>query len=791
VAYWQRWLNKNYRNGELHVLNRHPGILAPLNLRQALLPALLAAFALAAPSRAQAATAAAATAAAADGAAPLEEITITARRRSERLSDAPLAATVQTGRELQEQSALLIEDVAREVPNVLAFKSARSVSALEITMRGQTAVPSSIVYDPAVGLYVDGVYVANGQGAMGTLLDIDRVEIVRGAQGTLFGRNNTGGSVALTTNRPDLGGYAEEFSLAGGSKSLFEGRAIFNVPLSGTFGLRFAYQSNRHDGWGSSLATGQDNFMNQHRDQLRVGALWRPSDSFDAYFSFERFNANEVGALLHPLANTFLASIPGVQVPDDFYQTDTGTIQSDVARTDALQLTLRQHFSALLDAKLILAYRSLRDVNDYDADALAVPAVDVALSSTSYQRSAELQLNGTTPGSAVDWVGGLYWFHDHGSSDSNQAPSILATPPFDSVNTLELNSVHNRSLAGFLHGELHVNRAWSIAAGVRDTHDERSVDDNAFWLNLPGAGPQTCSITDAATGAPLGFETATGACPPLHSEISYSYWSWELASHYRINDRLMTYLRSGRAQRSGGWNIPVASNQPSPFRPEQLTDVELGLKGSSDDGKMIWSMALFSGQYTDMQRLLALFAGQTVVTEVINAGKARVDGLEFESQAQLTRSFSLRAALGYTEASYQRFTGPDGSDLSHNDFYMTPRFQWNLAGMYDVALGHGRLRARADYAWHDRVEFNVINDFNHQSPVGLVNARVSYQAGNSGFEVAIFGTNLSDERYAYNGGTILAPLPPLGQAGPLTSWQAAADRRLIGLEVSYRLGPRH
>jgi hypothetical protein len=111
--------------------------------------------------------------------------------------------------------------------------------------------------------------------------------------------------------------------------------------------------------------------------------------------------------------------------------------------------------------------------------------------------------------------------------------------------------------------------------------------------------------------------------------------------------------------------------------------------------------------------------------------------------------------------------------------------------MYDVALGHGRLRARADYAWHDRVEFNVINDFNHQSPVGLVNARVSYLAGSSGFEVAIFGTNLSDERYAYNGGTILAPLPPLGQAGPLTSWQAAADRRLIGLEVSYRLGPRH
>jgi iron complex outermembrane recepter protein len=716
----------------------------------------------------------------------LEEITITARRRNERLSDVPLAATVQTGADLQAQNAVLFEDVARQAPNVLAFKSARSVSALEVTMRGQTAIPSSIVYDPAVGLYIDGVYVANGQGAMGTLLDIDRVEIVRGAQGTLFGRNNTGGSIALVTNRPDLSGYAEEFSLSGGNKNLFAGRAIFNVPLTGTFGLRLAYQSNRHDGWGSSLATSQDDFMNQHRDQLRVGAMWKPNDGFDAYFTFERFNANEVGALLHPLSGTFLAAVPGDQVPADFYQTDTGTIQSDVARTDALQLTLTQHFSPLLSARLILAYRSLRDLNDYDADAFALPAVDVALASTSYQRSAELQLNGTTPGSAVDWVGGLYWFHDHGSADSNQAPSVLATPPFDSVNTLELNSVHNRSAAAFMHGELHVNQAWSVATGVRYTHDERAVDDNAFWLNLPGFGPQTCSITDATTGVPLGFETATGACPPIHNSVTYGYWSWELASHYRFSSQLMGYLRSGRAQRSGGWNIPIGTNQDSPFHPEQLTDVELGLKGNNG-GQLQWNLAVFSGQYNDLQRLLALFSGQTVITEVINAGKARVSGLELESQLQLTRSFGLHAALGYTDASYQRFTGPDGSDLSHNDFYMTPRYQWSLAGTYDTALGTGRLRVRADYAWHDRVEFNVINDFNHQSAVGLVNARVSYLAGDSGFEVAAFGTNLTDQQYAYNGGTILAPLPPLGQAGPLTSWQAAADRRLVGLELSYRL----
>lgn len=721
---------------------------------------------------------------------------MTSRRRVEKLIDVPLSETVLSGSELQQQSAVLIEDVARQAPNVLAFKSARSVSALEVTMRGQTAIPSSIVYDPAVGLYIDGVYVANGQGAMATLLDVDRVEIVRGAQGTLFGRNNTGGSIAVVSNRPDLHGYAEEFSVSGGSKSLFEGRAIFNVPVSGTFGLRLAYQEDQHDGWGSSIATSQKNFMNQHRDQLRAGALWQPSDKFDAYLTFERFNANEVGALLHPLSGTFLENFPGDQVPASFYQTDTGRIQSDIARTNAAQLTVTQHFSPLLTARVILAYRALRDVNDYDADAFAIPVADVALTSTSYQRSAELQLNGRTPSGLLDWVGGLYWFHDHGSADSNLTPSALAPAPINTLNTFEVNSVHNRSTAAYLHGDWHVDQNWSVSAGLRHTGDERTVDDNAYWQDFPVPGlgliPQVCSITDHLSGQPLGLESLPpGPCTPIHNAVSYSFWSWELGTRYHFSERLMSYLRAGRAQRSGGWNIPVASDADTPFRPETLTDIEIGLKGNSAGQRASWDLALFSGQYTDMQRLLARLVNSTPITQVINAGKARVSGAEFEGQLQITRSFGARASLGYTDASYQRFIAPDGSDLTQNKFYMTPRYQWSLAGTYEVPLAAGKLQLRADYAWHDRVEFNVINDLNHQGPVGLLNARVTYVAGSSGFEVAVFGTNLADRQYAYVGGTILAPLPPPAPPilVPLTSWQAAADRRLLGVELSYRLRP--
>ena len=127
-----------------------------------------------------------------------------------------------------------------------------------------------------MGLYINGVYVAEGQAAMGTLLDIDNVEIVRGTQGTLFGRNNTGGSVSIHTRAPQLDSYSGEFALAGGNDGLFGARAIVNVPLASTLAVRFAYQDNQHQGWGSSIVTGQNNFMDQHRYQARGSLLWQP-----------------------------------------------------------------------------------------------------------------------------------------------------------------------------------------------------------------------------------------------------------------------------------------------------------------------------------------------------------------------------------------------------------------------------------------------------------------------------------------------------------------------------------
>ncbi|HUN93525.1 MAG TPA: TonB-dependent receptor plug domain-containing protein, partial [Burkholderiaceae bacterium] len=404
----------------------------------------------------------------------LEEAVITARRRPERLQDAPLAATVESGDQLQEQDAVVFGDVGRLVPNVRMVASPQSASALDITMRGQTVNRSAIVFDSAVGLYVDGVYVANGQGAMSTLLDIDSVEIVRGAQGTLFGRNNTGGSISFHTNRPQLDAYSAEVAGAVGSDRLFMGRGIVNVPLGDTFGVRLAYQDNERKGYGSSVGSGQDDFGNQHRYQARLGALWRPNDAFNAYMTFERFDAKEAGALLHPLPGTQVdqlgqaaqlfpqLGLPAVTVPTDPYQTDAGLPSHDDTTVDATQLTLSQAIGEFATARLILGYRKLSNDTAIDIDATTLPLADTTLQNTSSQKSAELQLAGAALDRRLDWVAGLYGFRDDGSAPSTLAP---ASPQFVALlqqlqtgaqlspyPVAEQNAAHNTSNAAFAHG---------------------------------------------------------------------------------------------------------------------------------------------------------------------------------------------------------------------------------------------------------------------------------------------------------------------------------------------------
>jgi iron complex outermembrane receptor protein len=733
----------------------------------------------------------------------LSEVVIYARRRTEAAQDSPLAVTVRSGEELHEQLADMIGDVGRDIPNVYMVSSPQSVSALNITMRGQSVTRSAIVFDSAVGVYVDGVYVADSQGAMSTLLDVDSVEVVRGSQGTLFGRNNTGGAVLFYTHRPDLTTDTAELAVSGGDYREFMGRAIVNLPVSSSFGLRFAYQDNSRAGFGWSEGDGQTNLENQHRYTARTSALWKPADGTEAYFTFEHFEANEHGAILHPLPGTLVSQLgqlfselpvtglPRVQFPSNPFVADGGYPGLDDAKTDALQLTITQQLTEENVAKLILGYRHLQATSALDVDASPIPFADTLLFNTSNQKSAELQLSGTYPQQRFDWVGGLYWFQDNGGAPSQHQPGspeflsklaqvdaltgLTLSSEFPSTTDYDQNNVVNISEAAYVHSEGHITRDWALAAGARYTHDKRELQENDY-LFVPGLGP-SCQI-----GVPI-----IGPCPDFTKVAGFDYESWEVSTHYRLNDAWNTYARIGRSYRSGGWNVPLASFNDVPYRPEQLTDYEIGTKANLLGNSLVLDADVFFGQYDDMQRLLGVLdSDNSPATLVINAGRARVSGTEFEGRWRMSARTTVNTSFGWTDGHYQyfRYTPvPDqpSVNLAGNSFSETPPCQASVGARYEYPVSLGRLQLSADYAWQAKVQFNVINDFNYQPSYGTLNGRIAL-AGKPDWELAFYATNLTDQRFAYNGGTITLPPSPAA----IFAWRVPGAPRMVALEAVYR-----
>jgi iron complex outermembrane recepter protein len=758
----------------------------------------------------------------------LAEVTVYARRREEKIEDVPVAITVHTGQELQDASAVLIEDVGRDAPNTRMVSSPQSVSALDVTIRGQTVNRSAIMFDPAVGLYVDGLYIANGQGSMMTLLDMDSVEVIRGSQGTLFGRNNTGGSILMLTHRPDLQQTSAEVALGGGNYDQFMDRAIFNLAVGDDLAIRVAYQGNYRSGFGSSISSGQENFENQHRYEARFGVLWKPAEATELYFTYERFDATEIGGLLHPLTGpppgtlvsqigaTFamfpqIPGLPTVSFPSNPYQTDGSFPAYDDAYTDTVQLTLTQQLASDLAAKLIVGYRHLYANTALDVDATTLPLADTTLWNTSNQKSAELQLNGKALAQRLDWVAGLYWFQDNGGAPSVQAPAspqflsalqelytvtggqvnFVNPPIFSAVPVYDDNWVQNRSEAAYLHGKYALTSQWELAGGLRYTQDRRQAADDAYVLTPFGAD---CTLLDVALPPPY---LVGGPCPADNHSVTYDYWSWEASSSYRLTPELLAYVRSGHSQRSGGWNVPFTTLQDQPFRPETLTDYEIGMKADLMGGALIVNGDVFYGIYDDMQRLLArLNPDGTPVTVVTNAGKARVSGAELETQWRATERTTLGTSFGWTDARYDTFVyqpsylpvpGLPAENLANNEFYQTPRLSGDVYGSYQFPVTVGEVLVRADYAWQDRVEFNVINDFNYQGPYGTANARVALTSHARDWELALFADNLTDKHYAYTGGTLGAPLAPT----PTIAWNIPGARLTAGLEGTYRWSASH
>ncbi|MET0371312.1 MAG: TonB-dependent receptor [Sphingobium sp.] len=668
---------------------------------------------------------------------PTGDIIVTARRRAESLQDVPVAVTAVTQQDLEQRSTRGIEDVAQIAPNLNIGQATRGAGVATVNMRGQENTGQAITNDPAVGIYFDEVYLGRSAGnLLASILDMSSVEVLRGPQGTLFGRNNTGGAILLTPNRPTLSGFSGSVLGSYGSFDEVKLQGTADIALvDDKLGVRGSFELHRRDGIGRSITTGNDNYGDRHRESGRLGVRWRPADTITLDFTYDFTDIKETGQVLGPLT-----PFPGL----GFYDNRSGLVSpSQEAHIDGYTLRTEIEATPDLGFKLIIGRRLLTTDQVSDVDQTPAASVDVRQFADQNQWTFELQASGTTLRDAASWLssvdftGGVFYFDEDGS-DSSLLPVPVATL-FGTGRTLR-NYARNQSAAAYLQIESnHFDRLF-FTAGARYTKDEREL---TIQTGVNGA----CGLAALPVGTPIDL------CKQSAS-ADFSYWSYSLGSRFKINDDANVYVKFDRGQRAGG--LDDTPRAIVPFRPEVVTSLEAGLKLSLLDRRLRANLAIFRMKVGDLQRSVLLIEPTTgsPYSSVFNAAKSRVQGFEAEVNLTPVDGLTLGGSLGLIDADYTRFTNPaTGADQSSFRFPNTPKKTYSLSASYDAPITDtiGML-ARIDYAYRSKLYFDVFNDPRAvQNGYGVLNGRIQLNIQDvvgKQVSLAVFGRNLTDRHYS-------------------------------------------
>ncbi|MDO7842135.1 TonB-dependent receptor [Sphingomonas immobilis] len=671
-----------------------------------------------------------------------DDIVVTARRREESLLEVPVAVTVLSTAELSQRSTQGVADLAATAPNLQIGQATRGGSVATVSMRGQENTGQAITNDPAVGIYFDEVYLGRSAGnLLASIQDMASVQVLRGPQGTLFGRNNTGGAILLTPIRPNLSDFGGSVQAAYGSFNYVDLQAILNVPIvEGKLAVRGSFDFLRRDGVGRSIVTGINSYGNRQRESGRAAIRYTPTDTITMDLTYDYTNIHETGILEVPLT-----PFPGL----GFYELRSGLL-TPLSKANIQGYTFRSEFEANPDLtfKLIVGRRTLTTDQQSDVDTGPAPSVDVRQFADQSQWTFELQATGKILTNAASWLegvdftaGGFYF--DEDGSDNSLLP-IPAATLFGTGRTLR-NFARNRSTAGYLQIETnHWNKLF-LTLGGRYTSDNR---DLRIQTGVNGA----CGLAALPAGTPIALCNQIGSA-------NFGYWSYSVGARYRFTDQINAYVKFDRGQRAGG--LDDTPTTIVPFQPEVVNSLEAGVKVESLDRRFHASLAVFQMKVDNVQRSVLLIepSTNTPYASVFNAAKSQVRGIELEANLRPLPGLMLSGTLGLLDAKYTQFRNPaTGADLSGNKFPDTPATTYSVSASYDARIGNDlSLLGRVDFSYKSRMQFDVFNDPRAvQAPYGLLNARLQLTAANIvGKEVslAVFGRNLTDRQYNTYGTT--------------------------------------
>lgn len=712
-------------------------------------------------------------AAAAQGAF-LDEIIVTAQKRAENVQDVPIAITAISSQTLEDSNIRDISELPAIAPN-LVFDTTAAVSgssaSAAVFIRGVGQTDYSLSTEPGVGIYVDGVYMARSIGGVLDVLDLERVEVLRGPQGTLFGRNTIGGAISLITKQPSFDGYEGRIEVTAGNRERLDIRGHLNLPISDRVAARVSVSSKNQDGFVKGLLDDRE-LGDVNRDSLRVQILAELSDRLTLRFSADGTRIREqnapqelVGATVDDgstlgnpslsfLYNVFdapVTDIPGFGfVPyDDRWVTpeldttyETGPNRSDLDVWGA-DMTLEWDVSETITLKSITAYRETTGVFNSPED--GSPLVIAHALTQDYEQTQftqELQATGTSFEGALNWVLGGYYLNEDGFED--QIVSLV--PSFGSLISDQEHST--RSFAAYAQGTYAVTDTVNVTGGVRYTRDKKTnlPVDASITLGIAGAFAFGLAPGDVLDFVPPGEEV----------EATFEEVSPRFAIDWSPVDDLLLYASYSRGFKSGGFNIRylVPRGEVLGYDPETLTTYEGGVKWTGFDQRLRANLAGYFSKWKDLQVVVFEDFGAPLVQ---NAGEAEIAGAEVEMVAAPIEGLTLSGSVGYTDAKYTDINNPTTSIptvllvTTERELPNAPEWTANLMGSYDfpVDATGGLVTFQADWSYVSAHFNDAINSefLDVDEAVNRVNLSLRYRPASERWSITAFVQNVTDERY--------------------------------------------
>jgi iron complex outermembrane receptor protein len=679
----------------------------------------------------------------------LDDIVVTATKSgATRLQATPIAISAFGAEELHRSGTNDIKDLLQLTPAVAV--SQNNVFA-QLYIRG---IGSNNVFngsDPSSTVHVDGVYFSRPYSQFANFLDVERVEVLRGPQGTLYGRNSVGGTINVISRRPSdtltargeasYGNYNSVQLKAAVSGPLIDGLAAFS--LSGAYLAHDPYREN-------VVASGND-INSQDEYAVRGQLLLTPWAGVEATTRMDYASSDFVPMGYAKILRPYSPATDSVL--GDFSKVALNTPMEGAVEAYGVAEDVLVDLGNGLEFRSLTSFRrnSSRTVTDVDSTDRDITAT--LTSERQRQFSQEFNLTGRL--ASFTYVAGLYYF----SEEIKTFTQINARAPQTFTGVYPVS--RTTSVALFAQGTYDLSERWSVTAGGRYSEERKEFDGNV-------------GIYSAVTGLPVSPATVYAGVG------EYSAFTPKLGVQFQATPNIFTFASVTRGFKSGGFNQTSRTATASQgFAPEELWSYEVGVKTDLLDRRLRLNLTAFHYDYEDLQVLAFITPG---VTDISNAATATIDGLELEATVLPVENLRFQLNASYLDARYESYKGASGPggivvDASGNRMNAAPEFSGNVLGQYDIPLGQGRaLSLRGEYFFQSRSYFVATNDPAQSQPdYGLWNASLTYEIMDGQVAFSLYGKNLADEDYV----TATATISPVVSGRP-------GDPRTFGVRASFR-----